>query len=213
MPKSDPHRRVLIFFEKSGEALSLSHLETMRTLESAVRRTGLPVRTSGGEEPKVKLSFPTALPQGMESSCEAVELAVEPRVAIREIVAAIDGELPEGLRARSGDALYRGEKWNVDGVLYEVRGAELPPREEIEALLASERVPVERRRKTVDLKPLLSGWERTPDRLAVGIRWTDAGTARPEDLLRALGRDPDLFTVKKVGMRFRTSFGETITRR
>jgi hypothetical protein len=43
-----------------------------------------------------------------------------------------------------------------------------------------------------------------------GIAWSEGGTARPEDLLRALNRDPERFRVVKIGMVFTSNRGETL---
>ena len=85
-------------------------------------------------------------------------------------------------------------------------------------LLTNECIPAERRGREVDLARLLARHGVVNERGAgdgriwLSIRWTDAGTARPEDFLRAAGQDPEAFRIRKTGMTFRTSFGETIRR-
>ena len=202
------HRRVLVWFRKEGEATGLSHLELMTAMEAAFRRSGLPVRMSEGAKRKVKLSFPTALPQGMTSLMEVVEVAVANGPTLREVCDRLDAELPPGLAAFDADWLYTGEKFRVTGITYEVR----PASEGLVGVLGRESIPVERRGREIDLAKLLAGSEAIDDRLSMSIRWTDSGTARPEDFLRAAGEDPDAFRIRKTGMTFSTSFGETIRR-
>jgi radical SAM-linked protein len=208
-PLQNTHRRVLVWFRKEGQAVGLSHRELMEAMETAFRATKLPVRMSEGAVRKVKLSFPTALPQGMTSLREVVEVAVEHGPTLREICERLAAKLPEGLVVTDADWLYTGEKARVTEVAWEVRGV---PRTGIEDLLGADAIPAERRGRKIDLAKLLAGWSMDDGRLRISIRWTDAGTARPEDFLRAADLDPTAMAIRKTGMTFRTTFGETIRR-
>ncbi|MEN8150792.1 MAG: TIGR03936 family radical SAM-associated protein [Planctomycetota bacterium] len=203
------HRRVLVWFRKEGVAKGLSHRELMDAMEAAFRASRLPVRMSEGATRKVKLSFPTALPQGVASRMEVVEVAVAPGPTMREVCERLAAELPEGLVAFDADWLYSGERVRVTAIAWAVRGVS---RAGLEELLGSDSIPAERRGREVDLAKLLAGWSMDDGRLWISIRWTDAGTARPEDFLRAAGLDPAATTIEKTGMTFRTTFGETIQR-
>ena len=68
---------------------------------------------------------------------------------------------------------------------------------------------VERKGKKLDLKKLVTRVE-TGEEIDLSIAWTERGTARPEDLLKALGRDPADCRIRKTGMTFTSSLGETI---
>ena len=201
-----------MYFTKLGDARFFSHLDVMRTMDRALRRSGLPIRFTEGMNPKVRMSFPTALPLGMESRLEVMEIQVRPGPTLREVCERLGAELPESMRPFDVDALFKGEKWRVVEISYDVfADAEEPPSDAvIEALLAREAVPVERRGKELDLRPLLARVLREDTCLRVDIAWTEKGTARPEDLLRALGRDPENHRSVKVGITFESSFGERI---
>ena len=54
------YRKVRIYFRKVGDVKFLSHLDVMRTMDRALRRTGPPIRFTEGMNPKVKMNFPTA---------------------------------------------------------------------------------------------------------------------------------------------------------
>jgi hypothetical protein len=141
-----------------------------------------------------------------------MEVQVLREPTLREVCERLGGALPDGFSVVGADALYPGEKWRVVSIRYEVRGDALPVADEVAGLLARERIPAERRGKEVDLRPLLRAATREDDRLVLDIAWTDSGTARPEDVLRALGRDPEGFRAVKTGMTFVSSLGETIVR-
>ncbi|MCU0726295.1 MAG: TIGR03936 family radical SAM-associated protein [Planctomycetes bacterium] len=203
-------RRIRIYFEKAGDSRFLSHLDLMRTMERALRRSGLPVRFTEGMNPHVRMSFPVALPLGMESRLETMEVQIAPPHTVREIVERLAVELPAGLRPFDGDVCFTGEKWQVAEQHYEVRGEGLPDEAAVGALLARDRIPVLRREKEVDLKPLLSELRVAGDGLVVSIRWTETGTARPEDVLSVLDHRADSCRVVKTGMTFLTSEGDRI---
>ena len=208
------YRKVRIYFEKVGDARFLSHLDLMRTMERALRRAELPVKFTEGMNPKVKMSFPTALQLGMASGVEVMEVQLPPELTVREVRDRLGAELPEGLRPWGGDALYTGEKWSVEELEYEIRPAvgDLPGPDAVAELLLREKIPIDRRGKEVDLKPLLANMVHDGARIRLGITWTDTGTARPEDVLRVLGCDADAVSVVKTGIRFRSSLKEQIER-
>jgi len=211
---NDGYRRVLVWFRKRGAGTDLSHLELMREMEEAFLRSGLPVRISQGAKSKVKLSFPTALPQGMTSLVEMMETQVADSVTLREVRDGLAAELPDGIEPFDVDPVYTGEKIRVTEVAYDVRSAgETPfPGEALRELVSREEIPSERRGRPVDLAVFLAKTGIEEDRATFWIRWTDSGTARPEDFLRVLELDTADFTVRKIGMTLRTSFGETIRR-
>jgi len=63
----------LLWFERSGPASYLSHLDTARALQRTFARAGIPLALSQGFRPKTRLSLPLPLPVGA-AGCE--ELAV-----------------------------------------------------------------------------------------------------------------------------------------
>jgi len=148
----------------------------------------------------------------MVSRCEVMEIQVEPQVTLREVCERLAAELPEGIRPYDGDALFPGEKWRVKSVEYEIRGGGdgLPSPEELAALLARDRIPVERRGKEIDLALFLDRLARDEERVRLSIAWSDTGTARPEDVLKALDRNPERHEVRKLGLTFTSSIGEII---
>ena len=95
------------------------------------------------------------------SGVEVMEVQLPPELTVREVRDRLAAELPEGLRPWGGDALYTGEKWSVTELQYELRAdaGSLPDPDEVAELMARESVPIERRGKEVDLRPLLRTME------------------------------------------------------
>jgi radical SAM family uncharacterized protein/radical SAM-linked protein len=89
--------RVRVRYAKTGRLAALSHLETMHALLRALRRARLPMAYSQGYHPKPRVAFGPALPVGVESRCEYVDLELvgpQDPTAVGERVGAA---LPPGL--------------------------------------------------------------------------------------------------------------------
>ncbi|MFM7515090.1 MAG: TIGR03960 family B12-binding radical SAM protein, partial [Cyanobium sp.] len=65
-PASERLCRLRIGFAKTGSLALISHLDLLRLLERALRRTGLPVSFTGGFHPLPRLQVALALPLGVE---------------------------------------------------------------------------------------------------------------------------------------------------
>jgi len=100
-PASERVCRLRIGFAKTGSLALISHLDLLRLLERALRRSGLPVSFTGGFHPLPRLQVALALPLGVEGTGEWLDLefieAVEP-AAVR---ARLQPELPPGLQLLS----------------------------------------------------------------------------------------------------------------
>jgi hypothetical protein len=67
-------QRLRFRFAKTGSLGLLSHLDLVRLLERALRRSGLPVSFTGGFHPLPRLQFALALPLGAEAQGEWMDL-------------------------------------------------------------------------------------------------------------------------------------------
>ena len=205
---TDPWTRVRIVFGKAGRLRFLGQLDLGRTLDRALRRSRIPVRFSEGFNPRIRMSFPCASPTGMASLCEIVEVQVAPPTGAAEVAAALRGALPPDLPVHGAEVVGEGESLRLVAARYAVApregGPAVPGAEALAALLARDEVPVVRRGRTMDLRPLLLDLRREGPELRVRLRFLETGaTARPEDLLRALGADPAAFAVERRGMTVR----------
>ena len=60
---------------KTGRAKYISHLDFVRCVQRAIRRSGLPVHYTNGFHPHMEAVFATALPLGMESTGGIIMMA------------------------------------------------------------------------------------------------------------------------------------------
>ena len=95
-PASERISRLRFGFAKRGSLALISHLDTLRMLERALRRSGLPVSFTGGFHPLPRLQLALPLPLGVEGEGEWLDLeftaVIEPSLARRALVAVLPGE-------------------------------------------------------------------------------------------------------------------------
>jgi radical SAM-linked protein len=90
---------------KTGATKYMSHLDFARTIERAVRRAELPLVLSGGFNPRLRMSFSPALPVGVSSNSEFVDILLKESVDANEASLGLNESLPEGMRVTSSRML------------------------------------------------------------------------------------------------------------
>ena len=112
-PQEDLIRKVChyrIWYQKLGLARYLSQLELQKIFERAMRRTSLATSFSAGFHPLPLMSFGMALPVGVGSQAEWVNVYFREDVREEDIVNRLKGQLPEGLRVMAAQQLSIGKK-------------------------------------------------------------------------------------------------------
>lgn len=97
---STPYHRVRVQFTKTGKARFLSHLELVALFSRAIKRAGISMRFSEGFHPMPKISSGPALPVGIESIAEYMDLEIEGKIDIYEIERGLNRQLPRWVRVR-----------------------------------------------------------------------------------------------------------------
>lgn len=91
-------KNVRIFFEKKGRAIYISHLDLMRTMQRALKRSGLPVWFTEGFNPRLYLNFPLALSLGITGEREPMDIAVVEEISLDDIADRLNAVCPQGIR-------------------------------------------------------------------------------------------------------------------
>jgi radical SAM-linked protein len=182
-------------FTKTGKLRFLSHHDLMRLFERALRRSALPLRMTEGYNPHPILSFPTALGLGIESLDEVLELELTAWTPPAKVEAAIAEQLPEGVKVTKVEPFARRDRSAVEYVEYEARfpgGAD--PTTGAKEFLSKPELwidrPSDKGSKKVELRRYVIAIVTEPGRALLRIRVTDQGTAKPEEVLRAIGVEP-----------------------
>ena len=66
-----------LLFEKTGNAIWISHLDLMRVFQRSFKRAGLPLTHSGGFNPRPSVSIALPLSVGVGSACELLDFDLE----------------------------------------------------------------------------------------------------------------------------------------
>ncbi len=86
-------------FEKTGNAVYISHLDLMRLFQRSFKRAGLPLTHTKGYNPRPSVSIALPLSLGVESVCELLDFDLEGEgYSCREIQELLNQNLTEGVR-------------------------------------------------------------------------------------------------------------------
>lgn len=89
--------RVRIKFAKEKPARFLSHLELANVFTRATRRAGLVVAYSRGFNPRPRMVFASALPVGVTSEDEYLDVVLLTKIDAPEVQARLQAQMPSGL--------------------------------------------------------------------------------------------------------------------
>lgn len=95
-----------LLFEKTGNAIFISHLDLMRLFQRAFKRAGLQLTHTQGFNPRPSVSIALPLSVGVESYCELLDFDLEGEVPpAGEICDRLNAALTEGVYVR---CVYEG---------------------------------------------------------------------------------------------------------
>ncbi len=232
-PPEPPERTHLrVRYAKVGRLVALSHLEVMHAILRAVRRAGLPMAYSQGYHPKPRVSFGPALPVGVESRCEYLDLELVGFADAEEVGRRLGAALPPGLqlaetraldpRAASISAAQRAVHYLAE---FPGEWSEGALSRRIEAFHEAAEVTVRRplrptqgvrrrgekialgKPREIDLKDIVThlALEEGGTRVAFSLRADPSGSAKPAEVLASVfgdGEVPRGVKVLKEGVSF-----------
>lgn len=197
--------RMLLEFAKTDTVRHLGLLDLQRTMQRALRRSGLPVRYSNGFNPHIVMSFASALSTGVPGDAELLDVALSGEaegLCAEECLERMNAVLPPTLPARRarlvedgfpklGAALAQAE--------YEItlRGGDTAMLvSRIGDFLAEREIMATRKSKRqemlVNIRPMLheltarSGEREDEAVLTARVSFVETATLKPELLLEAL---------------------------
>jgi uncharacterized protein (DUF2344 family) len=159
-------------FAVRGRARFLSHLETVDTLLSAIRRAGYQVALSRGMKPRPVIAL--ALPRAVGVERLASQLPAG--------FGLLGVEHAEGKQAASRVRAVRYLVETDDGVDWEAAVARYLQSDEAVVTRTAPKKPDKR----VDVRRFCARLQPVPAGLEAEIELTDAGTARPEEVATAV---------------------------
>ncbi len=164
--------------------------------ERALARSGLPVRRTEGFNPRPKITLPLPRSVGVAASDERLVVEFSKPVSAGEAQQLLASRLPEGVQLLDAVLLEDARACHPRAATYELR---FSPNEAhrmqtaVDRFLAAASIPMPRvmpgagRTRLFDVRPCVQRMECLPDR----VRWTQDihpdGTAKPAEVLEALG--------------------------
>lgn len=187
--------KMLVVFEKLGAHRFIGHLDLVRAMQRALRRSGLPVCYSQGFNPHLLLSFAAPLSVGTEGEREIMELPLGGDISEADFLDRLNRALPMGLKARAA-RLLPDEAPPAMARLFSAVYRLVPDShaKELQAalpgFLAQERVPFLKKTKSGeradDLRPLVYNLTFRDGALIAVLAASEKGTAKPDQLAEAL---------------------------
>ena len=206
--------RARITFSKQGALRYIGHLDLHRLWERAMRRADLPLSYSQGFHPQPKISLASALPLGFSSRGEVLDVRFNDEILIEEIASRLKDSLPPDIQVTNVESVDEREpalQTQVLSATYNVHltepvdGSDLTRK--VEELLTSESLPRERRGKVYDMRPLIETLNVITEAdgkvwLQMKLAARDGATGRPEEVLDALGIEPEYTRVERTRLIF-----------
>lgn len=201
-------KRFRIQYTKDTPLRFIGHLDLLRAWERILRRARLPLAYTQGYHPHARINLGAALPLGFTSACELAEFWLQEEVEKEELVTKIEAQLPDGLTLHSLMEVplrFPSLQKIIRSAIYEVRiQPQLAPaeaeRRSVE-LLSRERIPMTRRNKAYDLRPLIEELQLRMDDgspvFVMRLQSREGATGRPDEVVRALDEDPLLAQIHR----------------
>ncbi|MCA8940701.1 MAG: TIGR03936 family radical SAM-associated protein [Planctomycetes bacterium] len=198
-------QRYRLRFSKRDRLRFISHRDLLRTFERALRRAGLRVTHTQGFNPRPKLTFALALPLGVESIDEIVDIELDQALEPSEVLLRMQQALPEALQPHGCELVPSKAKLLVVASDYQVTFPDVDPAAllaAVERFQASEAPRLNRERKgrvrVIALDHHVFDLRVEGEGLAFSIKADESGSLKPNELLQWLGFDDTEVLVRKV---------------
>ncbi len=206
---------------KGEEVRYVSHLDYMRSIERAVRRTKLPAAYSEGFNPHMKIAFASALSVGVASEAEYMDLELTHDPGADAVGEALAPQLPPGIAilrlrqipATGQPALMAVVNLAAYRISLPLTGGDAAM-EALGRFNAAAAVPYVKEnpkgKKEIDVKNYVSEIAADPGpdglKLAVEVGITPTGSIKPAEVIKVLVEkfglpaDPDAALVTRTGL-------------
>lgn len=194
--------RMLLQFQKGDIVRHLGLLDLQRTMQRALRRSGLPVAYSKGFNPHIVMAFASALSSGIPGDAELVDVSLNGDVTEEECLNAMNRVLPPSLcasRVRLVDDRFPKAAASLQQAEYRITlagGGTAKIAEALSAFLEQEEIMALRKTKKnetmVNIRPMIHVLEAEYDRekdaavMIARVSFVETATLKPDLLLSTL---------------------------
>ena len=188
--------KMIAVFEKAPRLRHIGHLDLMRAMQRALRRSGLPLRYSQGFNPHILVTFAAPLSVGMPGRREIMEVPLAEEITVQRFMENLSAALPPDLpllSARPVEDSHPAPMALLTAAMYEVRFSAPPAglEEALSGFLAQKEIPVMRKTKSglklADIRPMIYDLRLTEDHcLRMTLALSEKATCKPDLLLQSL---------------------------
>lgn len=199
--------RMLVVFEKGALLRHIGHLDLMRAMQRALRRSEMPIAYSQGFNPHILNTFASALSVGMAgereimdvkltTSCDAgvfherLQKALPPAIVIKEVITVQDTQPAPMALLRAAEYEIRFLEEDGQTVI-----AQIP------ALLERSAIQAVRKTKSgmkpCDIRPMIHALRAEEGRINMLLSASEQATCKPELVLKALAEQAGVETLPK----------------
>ena len=187
--------KMIVVFEKSPRLRHIGHLDLMRAMQRALRRSGLPLKYSQGFNPHILLTFAAPLSVGMPGKREIMEVPIEGEMTGEAFMEKLSSALPPDLpclSARPVDDRHPAPMALLTAAVYQAELETVPEgfQETMEKFLAQKEIPAVRKTKTgmkpCDIRPMIYDLVLNGNRLTMVLALCEQATCKPDLLLSSL---------------------------
>jgi radical SAM-linked protein len=191
-------QRIRLRLSRNGILKWISHLDMQRTLERALRRSGIPMSYTEGFHPRPRVSFAIPLPLGYTSDADWMDIFLHRDMNPKEVKQALQASLPEGLNVLDVREVHLSDKTLTSDTIRITYRIELPNTEDpfkdykviLEDFPGVREISIERKNKTFDARQLITRLEPeiTRDRCQVylDVLLKPSGSVKPDEILKVL---------------------------
>ena len=187
--------KMIVVFEKAPRLRHIGHLDLMRAMQRALRRSGLPLCFSQGFNPHILLSFAAPLSVGMPGRREIMEVPIAEDMTaeafLEQLRAALPPELP-CLEAHPVDDRHPAPMALLSAAMYEAKLETVPEglSDAVARFLSQAEIPAIRKTKTglkpCDIRPMIYDLSLSGDTLRFTLALCEKATCKPDLLMESL---------------------------
>ena len=210
--------RMLLEFKKDDRIRYLGLLDLQRTMQRALRRSGLPVAYSNGYNPHIVMSFASALSSGIPGDAELVDVALAGDTDESACLEAMKRVLPPAMqpgRVRIVDDRFPklGKILTHAGYTFVIRGEQADKLASgLPAFMAEREIIAVRKSKSaetvVNIRPMIHSmeWEsgENETRIRAIVSFTESATLKPDllytTICRETGAEGTEYRVRRTGL-------------
>jgi radical SAM-linked protein len=211
-------QRLRIVFGKLGSQKYVGHLDLFRTWERILRRAQINLAYSQGFNARPKMQLATALPLGITSECEILDIWLERPQVVEGLAERLMAVSPPGLpiyrieqvplKSPALQALLRSSVYLMTPC-DPVDVADL--RRRVHDLMSQPEIWRTRHDKSYNLRPLIASLSvDDAGQIRAELALSAEGTGRPDELLDALGLPVGSMSIHRVEIRFRPDEPQTV---